>query len=135
MDLSSYNIKVGEGALEISVFNLCVFLVEKLKQKQVNSLSKDTQEVSGRSRAVFLKMVFDYQWEHVVSLEICEPQCCLCGIWKAILIENSYQKLIGIFKAPGRQTYAIHCLIAHFVLPSEFAFMVKITLGQPSIHL
>lgn len=54
MDLFSCN-KVREGILEISVFNLCVFSVEVLKQKEINHLSKDTQVVIGRSRAISLE--------------------------------------------------------------------------------
>lgn len=62
MDLFSCN-KVREGALEFSVFNLCVFSLDLLKQREVNSLSKDTQVLSGRSSAI----IFDDQREYVVT--------------------------------------------------------------------
>lgn len=51
MDLYSYNIKIKEGALEISAFNLYFFS----KQKEINSLSKDNQVVSGRSKAIIFE--------------------------------------------------------------------------------
>ena len=51
MHLYSCNIKIKEGALEISAFHLSFFS----KQKEVNSLSKDNQVVSGRSRAIIFE--------------------------------------------------------------------------------
>lgn len=51
MELYSCNIKIKEGALESSAFNLYFFS----KQKEINSLSKDNQVVSGRSKTIIFE--------------------------------------------------------------------------------
>lgn len=48
------------------MFDLCGFCVlfvsaGKVKHKEVNSLSSETQVVGGRNGLKFLRMVFDYQ--------------------------------------------------------------------------
>lgn len=45
----------------------CFVSAGKLKHKEVNSLCRETWVVSGRNGLKFLKMVFDYQWENIVS--------------------------------------------------------------------